>query len=269
MFRGKSFISFSIGIALFFSPPALAQSQVRVWNSFAINAPLSKNLSAKVGYMKSLRWEENIPQTNFNWYILKVNYELSKSWDMSIGSAWMNIPSADRTTFRLMAEGTHSQKISRKLNLKNSLQAERHNKQESRFDYRLIYSSRLGFRKRLDFLGVAPSLTYSLFFNFGGTPLKYFNANQEQIALKPANGLHRGRATANFNFKISNPLRLSIFYTNQHEFNLVFSETNKINVTNPISGKIQTPFSNQHIVGFLLSYQLQSLMDEPILPQIF
>lgn len=178
----------------------------------------------------------------------------------------MGLPSDNKTTFRVMAEGTYRITLDRKFVLRNSLQLEAHNDQEPRFDYRAIVSSRLGLRKRLDLLKVAPSLTYFLFYNIGGDRIRYFNESGEPIARKPSNGLHRGRIMANFNFKLSDPLRLSIYYMNQHEFNLVLSETNKINVLNPNTGRIQRPFNNQHIIGVSLTYTLQGKGGDGFLP---
>lgn len=243
-----------------------AQYELRIWNSFGVSAPLTDKLSARVSYMRSFRFSEEPFETSFNWYSIRLSYNFNRDWNFSLGSAWMNLPNANRTTFRVTAEATHRMKLDRRFVLRNSLQIETHNDQESRFDQRIIASSRLGLRKRLDLLKVAPSLTYSLFYNIGGNEIRYFNSAGEPLARKSANGLHRGRMMANFNFKLSPPLRLSVFYINQHEFNLVLSQTNKINVLNLNTGRIQRPFNNQHIVGISLSYQLSHLLDDHILP---
>ncbi|MFL0684868.1 MAG: DUF2490 domain-containing protein [Algoriphagus aquaeductus] len=243
-----------------------AQYETRIWNSYSVVMPLQKDLSLRGTYMKSLAISESPVKTSFNWYSLRLNYKYNKDWNFELGGAWMGLPGRDRTTFRTMVEGTHRMVLNKKFVLRNSLQLEAHNDQEPRFDYRAIYSSRLGLRKRLDLLKVAPSITYSLFYNLGGDPIRYFNDRGEQIARKAANGLHRGRIMANFNFKVSDPIRLSVYYINQHEFNLVFSETNKINVLNPTNGRIQRPFNNQHILGISLSYQLKGNGGEGFLP---
>lgn len=245
---------------------SFGQYQTRLWNSYSIAAPLIENLSIRGSYLKSLDLSNPEIQTSFNWYALKLGYRVNKDWSVDIGTAWMNLPNSGRTTNRIFAEGTHRIKLDKKFSLRNSLQFERHNDQEKRFDYRFILSSRIGLRKRLDFLKVAPSLTYNLFYNIGGSPVRYFNERGEEIDRDAANGFHRGRILANFNFKLSTPLRLSVFYMNQHEFNLVLSETNKINVPNPNNGRIQRPFNNQHIIGIALSYQLKGLMGDGFIP---
>lgn len=258
-----------LGIALTLvlsTPLTQAQYEMRLWNSFGVNAPLTKNLSAKASYMKSFRFTNEPFETSFNWYSLRLSYNYNRDWNFSLGSAWMNLPGSNRTTFRMMGEATHRIKLDRRFVLRNSLQLETHNDQESRFDQRIISSSRLGLRKRIDFLKAAPSLSYSLFYNIGGNPIRYFDEQGEEIDRKSANGIHRARIMGSFNFKLSTPLRLTVYYINQHEFNLVLSDTNKINIPNPNTGRVQRPFNNQHIVGVSLSYQLSHLLDDNLLP---
>ncbi len=245
---------------------SFGQYETRLWNSISLAAPLSENLSIRGSYLKSLNLTSPELETSFNWYSFKLGYRINKKWSADFGTAWMNLPSSGRTTNRIFAEGTYRIKLDKTFNLRNSLQFERHNDQEKRFDYRFILSSRIGLRKRLDFLKVAPSLNYSLFYNIGGAPIRYFNEQGEQIAFDAANGFHRGRIVANFNFKLSDPIRLSVYYINQHEFNLVLSETNKINVINPNTGRIQRPFNNQHIIGISISYQIKGANGDGFLP---
>ena len=255
-------------LLLLIGSPQSAQGQykTRLWSSFNVGAPLTEKLDIRASYIKSLNIDEPGLETSFNWYAAALTYQVSKDWRLQMGTAWMNLPSSGRTTHRWTMEGSHRIKLDRRFTLRNSLQLEAHNDQESRFDYRVILGSRIGLRKRLDFLGVAPSLNYALFFNIGGAPIRYFSESGEEIARKPSNGLHRGRLMANFNFNISKPIRLSLYYINQHEFNLVLSETNKINVLNPNTGRIQRPFNNQHIIGLALSYQIKPLNGEGFLP---
>jgi len=265
----KSNLKFSLLFFYFLllvTQQSFAQYKTRLWNSLSVGAPLTDNLSIKGSYMKSLDLSSPGLETSFNWYSIKLGYQVNKDWSVDFGTAWMNLPSSGRTTNRIFVEGNQRIKLDKRFVLRNSLQFERHNDQEKRFDYRFILSSRIGLRKRLDFLKVAPSLTYSLVYNIGGAPVRYFDEQGEEIARDAANGFHRGRLMANFNFKLSDPIRLSVYYMNQHEFNLVLSETNKINVTNPNTGRIQRPFNNQHIIGIALSYQFKGINGDGFLP---
>jgi hypothetical protein len=262
----SSYLKISLlAIAIFLANPLQAQEKTRVWNTFSLGMPLTDKLDARVAYLHSTDITDEI-KNNFNWYQVRLAYRINSTWSTRVGTAWLSIPSSNRTTNRLFVNAIYRKKLNRRLVLRSGVQFETHSQEERRFDHRVILSNRLGLRKRLDFLGVAPSLTYSLFYNIGGGNIRYFNDEGEEIARKPANGFHRGRILANFNFKISDPIRLSLYYMHQHEFNLGFSATNKINVLNPNTGRIQRPFNNYHVIGMSVSYQLKGKHNENFLP---
>lgn len=265
--KSKPFLHLILLLFLLSSPGlAYGQYSTRLWNNFTLGAPITQNWSARLSYMKSTNLNSGDFNTAFNWYSIRLNYKYDLNWNFNFGVACMELPLVDRTTTRVFAEGTYRIILSRRLVLKNSLQMEWHNKEEYRFDYRAIWSSRIGLRRRLEFLKVAPSLTYSLFFNAGGTPIQYFDEIGEKIARNPSLGIHRGRVQANFNFKLNPLMRLSVFYINQHEFNLAFSETRRINVLNPNTGRIQRPFNNQHIIGTTLSFNISPRLGDSFFP---
>lgn len=254
-----------IVIAIFFANQLHAQERTKVWNTFSLGMPLTDNLDARVAYLHSTDITDE-GRNNFNWYQIRLAYRINSTWSTRVGTAWLSIPSSNRTTNRIFVNAIYRKKLNRRLVLRSGIQFETHSEEEYRFDHRVILSSRLGLRKRLKFLRVAPSLSYGLFYNIGGANIRYFNNEGEEIARKPANGFHRGRILANFNFKISDPIRLSLYYMNQHEFNLGFSPTNQINVLNPNTGRIQRPFNNFHVIGLSVSYQLKGKHNENFLP---
>ncbi|RPA67212.1 DUF2490 domain-containing protein [Cyclobacteriaceae bacterium YHN15] len=244
-----------------------AQQDVRYWGSFYLNAPLTKKIDMRLNYLRSVETNESEILTNFNWYQIRVNYDINKNWDFQAGTAWMHVPSNLTTTNRFFGRVFKSSKINKRFILRNGIQIEHHSKEEKRFDQRVILISRLGLRKRLEFLKLAPSVSYLLFYNIGGTPLRYFNESGEQIAYQAANGFHRGRFILNLNSKISKQLRGTVFYMNQHEFNLG-SYTRSINVLNPNTGRIQRSFNNYHVFGFSVSYTLPGANNKPYLENI-
>jgi len=244
-----------------------AQQEIRYWGSFNLDAPLTKKIDIKLNYLRSIEEIESGIKTNFNWYQIRFNYEINKKWDVQAGTAWMQVPAYNTTTNRIYARVFKSSKINKHLVLRNGIQIENHSKEEYRFDQRIILISRLGLRKRLEFLKLAPSASYLLFYNIGGNPIRYFNESGEQIAYQAANGFHRGRLILNLNTKIGKQIRASIFYMNQHEFNLG-KETRNINVLNPNTGRIQRPFNNYHTLGFSLTYILPGTNNKPYLENI-
>lgn len=242
------------------------QNDWRAWNSFSVGLPLTKNLDGRIAYLRSTDITNGIFENNFNWYQFRLNYEINRNWDVRMGTTWMNQPASGATTNRIFIDAFHRIKLNKRFVLKNGVQFETHNNVENRYDQRIILMSRLGLRRRLRILNVAPSVSYNLYYNIGGSPLTYYNESAIVIAQNSPNGFHRGRILINFNFKLSDPIRLSIYYMNQHEFNLLSSETNKINVFNPVKGNIQRPFNNYNVVGIALSYQLKGKNKDSLLP---
>lgn len=244
-----------------------AQQEVRYWGSFYLNVPLTKKFDMRMNYLRSIESKESETRTNFNWYQIRFNYEINKNWDVQAGTSWMHLPSSLITTNRVFGRVFKRTKINNRFILRNGIQIEHHSEEEKRFDRRVILISRLGLRKRIELLKLAPSVSYLLFYNIGGTPLKYFNASEEQIAFQEANGFHRGRLVLNLNAKVTKQLRANVFYMNQHEFNLG-KETRNINVLNPNTGRIQRPFNNYHVFGISLSYTLPGVNNKPYLENI-
>ncbi|MDF2159279.1 DUF2490 domain-containing protein [Algoriphagus sp. CAU 1675] len=265
--RKSPILYFSTFLFLLILSPirSFAQDEWRVWNTLSLGLPLTKNLDGRIAYLRSTDLTNGSFENNFNWYQFRLSYRFNRTWSTRAGTIWMSTPSGNVTN-RVFANVFHSSRLNRRLTLKNGIQLETHNREESRYDQRIILMSRLGFRKRLKFLKVAPSFSYSLFYNIGGDPITYYSSSGEVITQKPSNGFHRGRALVNFNFILSDPIRLSVYYMNQQEFNLAVSETNKINVLNMDSNRIQRPFNNYHVVGLSLSYQLKGKNKDSLLP---
>lgn len=254
-----------LSIAIFIANPSRAQQETRIWNTLSLGLPLTDNLDGRIAYLHSTDITDGV-QNNFNWYQARLAYRFNSKWSARIGTVWLTAPTSNGTRSRLYINTFYRQKLNKSLLLKNGIQLETHSQNETRYDHRIILMSRLGLRNRLKFLGVSPSLSYSLFYNIGGNDIRYFDDSGEQIAKKPSNGFHRGRILANFNFKISDPIRLSVYYMNQHEFNLNLSPDNHINVLNPGNGRIQRPFNNYHVIGMTLSYQLKGRHEDNLLP---
>ena len=140
--------------------------------------------------------------------------------------------------------------MGKKITWTNSIQGEIHSANEKNYNYRIIYITRFAPRRKLDFLNLSPSISYWLFYNIGGKAIQYFDESGSPLAKDTPDGLHRGRFILNLSKKINHNLSLSLYYLNQHEFNLT---GNDLNVVNPRNGKIIRPFSNYQVAGISLS----------------
>jgi hypothetical protein len=136
------------------------------------------------------------------------------------------------------------------------VQGEIHSANETRFRNRIIYITRLSNKKRLDFLHLNLSASYWLFYNIGGSPIRYFDKAGAVVTRKSPDGFHRGRLILAANSKLSKHLSLSVYYMRQQEFNFLSNEYRKVNVVNPNTGRIARAFDDYNVAGITLSYNI-------------
>ena len=143
------------------------------------------------------------------------------------------------------------------LNWSNAVQAEIHSKSETRYHYRFIYTTRISPKKRLDFLNLSPSVSYSLFYNIGGSPIQYYdNQTKEKTVRQTPDGFHRGRLQFNLNSKVTKHFSVAVYYMMQREFNLFVSDYHRMNITKPTTGRIVRAFDNFNVLGLTLQYDI-------------
>jgi hypothetical protein len=134
-----------------------AQQKTMVWNAFNMGLTLTDRLDGRIAYLRSTKLSETGLRNNFNWYQMRLGYQVNKNWSVRTGLVWMHLPKSGRTTRRLQASAFHRIKLDKRFVLKNGVRVEAH-RHETRFDQRVILMSRLGLRKRMKFLGIAPSV---------------------------------------------------------------------------------------------------------------
>lgn len=233
--------------------PCLAQRPLYNWNSLSLSGQLSKRWEIKAAHLRAFDINNGF-QPLFHQTSMQVSYEPVKRLEIMAGA--LTTQSSNRQTWRYYLRGTHTLRLGKTLQWSNSLQAEKHSANETRFDYRLIYITRLGLRKRLDFLRLAPSVSYWLYYNIGGNPIAHYNNNGQLIGRSTADGLHRYRVQFNLNSKINQYVAASVYYMLQNEFNLGSNELKYMNVKNPSTGNTARRFDNFHVAGISLAFNL-------------
>jgi hypothetical protein len=239
---------------------AKSQSDWHSWNSVAANAEITKKLSATIGHTRAFNMSNSFAPT-FSQTSFQLSYDHSRQWDFSTGVQFISpAQSTSGTRTRLFIRAAHTKRIEQ-FNWTNSLRLETNSQNENRFRQRVIISTRLGLRKRLPFLNLSPSIMYSLFYNIGGNPIRYYDKENVLIARQTPDGFHRGRLTLNVNTKINDMLRLSVFYMRQHEFNFLSSDTRKMNVFDPVRNRVLRPFDNFNVIGLSLNVSVDDLFN--------
>jgi hypothetical protein len=247
---------FSLLIPVIFFKNADAQTEWQNWNGITVSGPLTDKLSAKIGHTRAYSLSNKYENT-FNQNQFQFSYELNNKWDIQSGVQLITPDSSKDTRTRVYLRAAHITRISRKVNWTNSLRIETNSKNENRFRQRIKISSRLGLRKRLNVLNLAPSITYSLFYNIGGGPLRYYDENAQLVARQSPDGFHRSRLTINLNSKLTKYLSVSLYYMRQQEFNFLSAETRKINITDPVRNRVLRPFNNYNTLGITAQLNLE------------
>jgi len=225
-----------------------AQTEWQNWNSIELQMPISQKIGIKASHLRAYSITNRYSGV-FNQLGLQVSYELNKRWDLQGGAQFITPAASKETRTRIYARLSNTARLAAKLNWTNSLRAEINSKNEHRFRQRLIITTRLGLRKRLDFMNLAPSVAYSVFYNIGGNPIAYYDKDAQLIARQTPDGFHRSRFTVNLNSKINPYLRISLYYMRQQEFNFLSSDTRKMNVYDPVRNRILRPFNNYNTIG--------------------
>jgi Protein of unknown function (DUF2490) len=239
---------------------AAAQTQWKNWNSLNLSVPVTKKLELRAGHLRAYNISEKY-RNEFNQTAISANYELTRRIDITGGVQFIKptTTGADTRT-RIFVRGSYGTKLGNRFRWTNSLHIETNSKAETRFRQRIIASTRLALRKRLDFLRLTPSATYSLFYNIGGNPVSYYDETGARIARQTPDGFHRSRFTFSLNSKVNDYFRVTAFVMMQREFNFLASDTRKMNVFNPVRNRITRPFDNFNVIGLSLNVSLDDLI---------
>jgi hypothetical protein len=252
-------IIFIFGFVAGLSTTLTAQTEWKNWNAINVEASFLKKAELQLGHMRSYNISNHF-KNEFNQTVFQLGYRHNRKWFFSARAQFIKPVSATETRTRIFIRAAHTTRLlNKKINWSNSLGLENNSSNENRFRQRVIIGSRLSLRNRITFLNLSPSVAYNLFYNIGGNAISYYDVNNKLIERNNPNGFHRGRLTVSVNSKISKYLRLNVFFMAQREFNLLASQTRKMNVYDPVRAKIIRPFDNYNVVGGTLSLSLNDL----------
>lgn len=241
---------------LMFIQAAHSQNNWQNWNTAQLDLELTKKLDIRFSHLRSFDLAGQFTPL-FNQSSVHIDYDLTKKLSVSAGATVSGSLSAAESKNRITLKLGYKTRIADFLSWSNSIQAELHDVKETRYRQRIIYTTRLSPRKRLDFLNLSPAVSYSLFYNIGGNPVQYYDLKTGTPSVKQtADGFHRGRLMFSLNSKISKFFSLSLYYMHQQEFNLFSSPERSINVINPTTGKTARPFDNFNVAGLTLLFNL-------------
>lgn len=218
------------------------------WNSASLHLAFTKKMELSVSHLRSYNISSSFAN-GFNQTGINLDYDLTKRLSAKAGYALTSFPADGVSAPKYLLRTTCKLPLGKKVTWANSVQGEMHTA-EKNYNYRIIYITRFSPKHRFGFLQLSPSISYWLFYNIGGRAIQYFDESGSPLAKETPDGFHRGRFILNLNSKVNKNLSVSLYYLNQHEFNLT---GNDVNVVNPQNGKIARPFSNYQVAGVSLS----------------
>ncbi|MGB3080675.1 MAG: hypothetical protein WBB31_16455 [Saprospiraceae bacterium] len=231
-----------------------SKSNWKTWGGASLELSLSKKVDLSLGYLHSENLQDSL-KNSFNQGSAGLGYNFSKHFSVKGGFIITQFPSSANSTYRYFLRGSYKVGLGDKMNWTNGIQGEKHSANENRFDYRIIFITQFGLRKRLEFLGLSPSVSYWLYYNVGGSKIQYYDISGQPSVKATPDGVHRGRLILNMSSKINQMLSVSLYYIRQNEFNL-FSTDRGLNVVKPSTGKITRPFSNYNVLGMSLKFNV-------------
>ena len=227
------------------------------WNSVSLRIPVSKkvdfNLAEMLAFTPSDAYSLNFAQST-----AAISVDITRRFAVKFGDQLNYIPgSAKPLRNRFFVQGSIANRFSKLLKSEHSLQAEFHSKAETRYQQRLIFTNNLSLRSRFSPLRLRPSVSYSLYYNIGGSALQYFDKTGNPTVMQSPDGFHRGRLSVRLNSRINGHVQLSVYYLNQSEFNLLGAEDKNMNVVDPSTGEVARPFDDYNAVGVSLLFSIK------------
>ena len=243
--------TFLTGFLFFGISSGYAQNDLKSWNSFQLDISLTKKLDLRLGHLEAFNISDNFSR-DFSQSSARLDYDVTKRVSLSAGAVLGSLSAADDAN-RLTLRGTYKIPIADILSWSNSIQGEIHSATENRYRYRILYITRLATKRRLYFLRLSPSISYTLFYNIGGRPIQYFDNDDDPAVLQTPDGFHRGRLSVNLNSKLNKNLSFTVYFMMQREFNFLTDDFHKMNIIDPNSGKIVRPFHDFNVIGTTIS----------------
>ncbi|MEP7375318.1 MAG: DUF2490 domain-containing protein [Chitinophagaceae bacterium] len=245
----------SVAILLFSASKSWSQAEFKNWNSAQLNLSLTKKVDLRFSHLRAFDISQGY-KSDFNQSSVQMGYDLTKKTNIALGYTVSGAGSLTDGGNRISARAGYKVNMLKVLSWSNSIQGELHSKSETRYHYRIIWNTRISPKKRLDFLNLSPSISYSLFYNIGGASIQYYDKTGSRAVRQTPDGFHRGRLVFNLNSKVTQHFSVSVYYMMQKEFNLFTNGYRRINITKPTTGRVVRAFDNFNVIGLSLLYDI-------------
>ncbi|MEO1437897.1 MAG: hypothetical protein AAFV80_20315, partial [Bacteroidota bacterium] len=192
-------------------------------------------------------------QPSFRW-----RHKLSKQWNIYVSYAPTFSYTAGRPSRfsqRIRGEIRNTQRFGN-WQWRNSLNAEYHFPQRSKFSYRFFHTMQLTYRDKDWPIDVRPFVQTRLYYYLGGKPTDFEDPETEEVIVAAPNGFHGFRYIAGLRFRINKSLAMTVSYLNHREFNTSLFGGNPLNTIDASNGRLRNQFFNFQSIGIGLSIRL-------------
>ncbi len=239
---------------LLFMHQLIAQEDLKLWTGHSAQAKITKEWRINVGQL--LLFSQQPFELSSMQNSATISYRLDKRKRIGLGYIRSSDPSDPDQEARNRLTGRFRIDVRLgKFRIANSLRAEWHFPERSKFEYRLRY----GFRIHRGNFGLpfktTPFITNEFHYYLSGKPLQYRDDLGEKVVKQSPDGLHAHRITLGLRFRPFKRANASISYMRQTEFN-IGNKYREINVVDPRNGRVRRSFNNFSVVMFRFSYQL-------------
>lgn len=228
------------------------------WTTLGVNKKLNDKFRISYYQLHSLSLAE--PRFNFIQPDLELNYEINKKWDIAVSYtptfSLDDVQGNQLIYHRVSADLKLSSKLGKRLRIRNSITAEQHFTQRSKFKQRYYYRFDIYYRNTKWPWRLRPFATQKLYWYANGRDLQYYDESGNKTDLISPDGLHAYRLKAGLKFYPSKDFNFSIYYQKQKEFNSGILGSRDINSLNPNSNNIRRPFYDFSVIGISCNYKL-------------
>lgn len=244
----------AVVLIIFISNVGITQEEARVWTGYSVRSKISKELRITAGQLFMFGQEPFELASLQN--SINARYRLNKRMYVDMGyirSSSIDDPDQEARN-RISSRFRLNSRLG-KWRLANSLRAEWHFPERSKFEYRLRYGFRL---HRGDWgmpLKITPYINNEFHYYLSGRPLQYRDPSGDKVIKQSPDGLHAYRFTLGIGFRPFKRARAGISYMVQREFN-VGNKYREINVVDPRDGDINRTFNNFSVLQFRFGYQI-------------
>lgn len=227
-----------------------------LWTSFGISKKLDDDFRLSYYQLSSISFAES--RFNFIQPDLNLSYEIDKNWDAALRYtptfSLDGIKGNQLIYHRVSADVSLNSKIGKRIRIKNSITAEQHFSQRSKFKQRYYFRFDIYYRNKKWPWRLRPFATQKLYWYDNGKEVQYYDQAGNPTVLASPDGLHAYRIKTGIKLYPFDDFNFSIYFQKQKEFNTSLFGSRDINSLTPNS--VSRPFYDFSVIGISCSYNL-------------